>query len=148
MCGCIGNGILARDPIRAAIWVSPLIGRLSQICSARKLKTAFAAIAADNLLDGDVLVGRDLVPDGDGDRLAEVFQGLLLPGRIVPKIERFLGGRRHEHDQRLVTPARATSSMARSLSGCSRLRSETSGPPRVRECSLPAGSRSAGLKWE
>ena len=57
---------------------------LRQIFPARELKAAFAAIAADNLLDGDVLVELDLVPDRDGDRLAQVFQGLFLPGRIVP----------------------------------------------------------------
>jgi len=34
-------------------------------------------IAADNPLDGDVLIGLDLVPDGDGNGLAEVFQRLL-----------------------------------------------------------------------
>src|SRR5262249_22505512 len=42
----------------------------------------------------------------------------------------------------------ATSSAARSLSGCSRSRSETSGPPRARERSGPAGSPRAGLKWD
>ena len=78
---------------------------LRQIFPARELKAAFAAIAADNLLDGDVLVGLDLAPDGDGNGLAEVFQRLLLPRRIVPEIERLLRRRRHEHDQRLVAPA-------------------------------------------
>src|SRR6516225_4704121 len=68
------------------------VDRLGQIFSARELKTAFAAIAADHLLDGDVVVGLDLVPDGGGDRLTEVFQGLLLPRRIVPKLKRFLCG--------------------------------------------------------
>src|SRR5262249_3805007 len=84
---------------------SQLVGRRSQIFSARELEAPFAAIAADNWLDGDVLVGPDLVPDDDGDRLTEVFQGFLLPGRIVPEIERFLDRRRHDHDQRLVAPA-------------------------------------------
>ena len=69
------------------------VDRLGQIFSARELKAAFAAIAANNLLEGDVLVGLDPVPDRGGDRLAEVFQGLLLPWRIVPKIKRFLGWR-------------------------------------------------------
>src|SRR5215831_19458613 len=77
---------------------------LRQIFPARELKAAFAAIAADNLLDGDVLVGLDLAPDGDGNGLAEVFERLLLPRRIVPEIERLLRRRRHEHDQRLVAP--------------------------------------------
>ena len=71
--------------------VSQLVGRLSQIFAARELKAAFAAIAADHLFDGNVLVLLDLVPDRDGDRLAEVFQGLLLPWCVVPKIKRFLG---------------------------------------------------------
>ena len=69
------------------------VDRLGQIFSARELKAAFAAIAANNLLEGDVLVGLDPVPDRGGDRLAEVFQGLLLPWRIVPKVKRFLGWR-------------------------------------------------------
>src|SRR5262249_46361322 len=81
------------------------VDRLGQIFSARELKAAFAAIAANNLLEGDVLVGLDPVPDRGGGRLAEGFQSLLLPWRIVPKIKRFLGWRGHEYDQGLVAPA-------------------------------------------
>ena len=72
---------------------SASVGLLYEIFSARELKAAFAAIAANNLLEGDVLVGSHPVPDSGGDRLAEVFQGLLLPWRIVPKVKRFLGWR-------------------------------------------------------
>ena len=70
-----------------------LVGGLSQVFSARELKAAFAAIATDNLLDGNVLVGLDLIPYRDGDRLAKVFQGLPLPRSIIPEIERLLGRR-------------------------------------------------------
>jgi hypothetical protein len=49
----------------------------------------FAAIAADNLLDGDVLVGLDLAPDGDANGLAAFFRASPLPGRrFQPKFRR------------------------------------------------------------
>src|SRR5262249_51835529 len=108
---------------------------LRQIFPARELKAAFAAIAADNLLDGDVLVGLDLAPDGEGDGLAEVFQRLLLPQRIVPEIETIAAPKatRTRPASGRASLHAATSSMARSLSGCPRPRSKTSDPPRARE---------------
>ena len=65
---------------------SPLVGGVGQIFSTQELKAAFSAIAADHLLDGNVLVGLDLIPDRARDRFTQVFQGLLLPWRIVPRL--------------------------------------------------------------